>query len=563
MARRYRRPRCGSRRLRCLRAASQAIEIHGLMQAVVDGFADQRMIRDADFAGQIFRAGHLIRETRRRADRRSACAEWARALCLPPRKRRIASARDAFQRQRAVNIGAASSAWVSTCSSVCGFRNSNTSSSGNACCSLSEMSMPLSVAAACSSKLKVRQKRLRSASPQARLMRVPKGACNHQLHAAGLHRRTARRRRWFATAARPAPPRRPVRRRLPASRRLHRARTRLVSKFRSCRLQDLRAASRKRACDSSADRPGASPSQNGTDGGAPCASSTYTRPGAHALDAPRVRAQQEDVAGQALHREILIQRADVAAIRLGCHGVVRVVGNRAAGGDGRQPRAAPAAHATVHLIAMQECSAAPARCRDAFGQHVDDWHRNRRAAGCDKATRCGPARTDSSSSQLSHAAAATICCARISSAFSGISSRSSSPRRMARISAAHSISSSRVVANRRAFGCRAHPVARPAKALQRDRDGARRADLHHQIHRADIDAQFERCRGHHRPQIAVLQPRFGVQPQRSRETAVMRQHRVLRPAARPGHARSRSESRRVLTNTSVVRCARISSAMRS
>jgi hypothetical protein len=33
------------------------------------------------------------------------------------------------------------------------------------------------VAAACSSKLKVRQKRLRSARPQARLMRLPKGEC--------------------------------------------------------------------------------------------------------------------------------------------------------------------------------------------------------------------------------------------------------------------------------------------------------------------------------------------------------------------------------------------------
>ena len=32
-----------------------------------------------------------------------------------------------------------------------------------------------SVAAACSSKLNLRQKRLRSASPQARLMRLPKG----------------------------------------------------------------------------------------------------------------------------------------------------------------------------------------------------------------------------------------------------------------------------------------------------------------------------------------------------------------------------------------------------
>ena len=55
-------------------------------------------------------------------------------------------------------------------------RKSKMSSSGKLCCSPSERRMPSSVAAACSSKSKVRQKRLRSARPQARLMRPPNGA---------------------------------------------------------------------------------------------------------------------------------------------------------------------------------------------------------------------------------------------------------------------------------------------------------------------------------------------------------------------------------------------------
>src|SRR5579862_482163 len=88
----------------------------------------------------------------------------------PPRNRGIASARDAFQRQRAPNIGASNKAVVRTCSTVCGFKNSKTNSSGKACCSVSEILIPLSVAAACSSKLNERQKRFRSASPQARLI---------------------------------------------------------------------------------------------------------------------------------------------------------------------------------------------------------------------------------------------------------------------------------------------------------------------------------------------------------------------------------------------------------
>ena len=96
----------------------------------------------------------------------------------PPEKRSTASARDAFQRQRAPNIGAGSIACVSTSSTVSGCRKRKTTSSGKLCCSASEITMPLSVAAACSSTLKLRQKRLRSARPQARLMRAPSGACS-------------------------------------------------------------------------------------------------------------------------------------------------------------------------------------------------------------------------------------------------------------------------------------------------------------------------------------------------------------------------------------------------
>src|SRR5262249_16071619 len=48
---------------------------------------------------------------------------------------------------------------------------------GNECCVPSEITIASSVAAACNSKLNERQKRFRSAKPQARLIRLPKGAC--------------------------------------------------------------------------------------------------------------------------------------------------------------------------------------------------------------------------------------------------------------------------------------------------------------------------------------------------------------------------------------------------
>ena len=78
-----------------------------------------------------------------------------------------------------------------------------------------------------------------------------------------------------------------------------------------------------------------------------------------------------------------------------------------------------------------------------------------------------------------------------------------------------------------AFRQRADPVPRAADPLQRHGDRARRTDLADQIHGADIDAQFERRGRHHRPQFAVLQALLGLEPQRARKAAVMRQNCIL------------------------------------
>ncbi len=97
------------------------------------------------------------------------------ATFLPPRRRATVSARVTFQRQRTSNIGWSSSACTSTSWARCDGTKPNTVASGKLWGWPSESTMPSSVAAACSSKSKPRQKRLRSASPQARLMRPPSG----------------------------------------------------------------------------------------------------------------------------------------------------------------------------------------------------------------------------------------------------------------------------------------------------------------------------------------------------------------------------------------------------
>ncbi len=254
----------------------------------------------------------------------------------------MASARDAFQRQRAVNMGAASSACVSTSSTVAGRRNSKTISSGNECCSPSEMTMPLSVAAACSSKLNERQKRLRSASPQARLMRAPNGAWMHELHAAAFVEEALGHHAAASVGMAPsaALPGQHVAQR-PAPRPAGRARNPAGS---GSRLRRSPPAAPPLRAKAPRVRPGASPRQNGMAGAAPCASSTRTRP-----DSTR-RMRQDVVPSRNTSPAMLSTakssstRADRGAFRLRHHQVLRGIRNGAAGGDGGQARAAPAAH---------------------------------------------------------------------------------------------------------------------------------------------------------------------------------------------------------------------------
>ena len=75
---------------------------------------------------------------------------------------------------------------------------------GTSATSPSDRMMPSSVAAACSSKLKLWQNFLRSARPHARLTRLPNGACSDELHAAALVEEALERRAFRRSARRRA-----------------------------------------------------------------------------------------------------------------------------------------------------------------------------------------------------------------------------------------------------------------------------------------------------------------------------------------------------------------------
>ncbi len=77
------------------------------------------------------------------------------------------------------------------------------------------------------------------------------------------------------------------------------------------------------------------------------------------------------------------------------------------------------------------------------------------------------------------------------------------------------------------LGDGAQRVTRASHPLQERGDATRRADLNHQVDRADVDPQLQRRRRHQRPHAPLFQAGLGVQPQLAGEAAVVRRHLVL------------------------------------
>ena len=377
--------------------------------------------------------------------------------------------------------------------------------------------MPLSVAAACNSKLKVRQKRLRSASPQARLILRSERRVQDQLHAAGFVEEAlgddgvgrgqgAERRHagldvgdglpggGFVQAEHQAEACATSLTALTARGQFYRSARRFAQPERKRWLRAVRIFHAHFSL-------------------------------AYVPDAPRVRPQQKYVAGQALDREVLIDGADHLALGLDNHGIRRAFRNRAARSDRGEFRAASAAQPVIHLIAMQQRAAAAARSCDAFRKHrhycfvVAQRQIAVRIRGADQIVEFG----------FAPVLARRLCdnllrhdVQRVLRDFDAL-----------QIAAANRVNDRRafdqLVARRReqdAARPRADPMSGAPDTLESDRNRTRRPDLNGQIHGSDIDAQFERRRSHHCAQFAILQPRFGILPKRSRQTSVVRQNGV-------------------------------------
>ncbi len=237
-------------------------------------------------------------------------------------------------------------------------------------------------------------------------------------------------------------------------------------------------------------------------------------------------AELEDVAGQALDREILVHRADKMVLGLELHAIIGVVGDRAAIGDGGQPCAAPAAQQMIDAVVMQQRAAPAAPRREAFAQHRDQ----RVEIGArQRAVRPGAAQ------QGVKLILRPVLCRDFRDDLLGENiERLMGNLQPVELLAAHAVEQRRafdeIVAREReqtALGRAVDGVARAPDALQEGRDRTRRAKLADQLDIADIDAKLQRGGRDERFQLAALEALFGIQALILGEAAVMRGHRVL------------------------------------
>ena len=382
------------------------------------------------------------------------------------------------------------------------------------------------MAAAWSSKSKVAQNRLRSARPKRLVDPAAEGRVHHQLHAAGLVEEPLEDdvvARWAATPSSPSPaarygdqlaggvgaePARVARRGPgpPRARGLRRRRRR-------------RRGARPRARRSVGDllgelgRPARRLPDPERDGGVrPFGVGHPDLALGDPADPPRVGAEEEDVAHHRLDGEVLVDRAHRRVVGLGHDAVVAHLGDGTAAGERGQARPAPGAQDAVDAVAVQIGHALAPTGGDALG---DERHDRRRSRPRSSAAYGAARRTSSKSSSSVHSSAAatsaTICWARMSSGATGWTRGVEPPgaHRGQQRGALHQLVAGHRVED--PLGRAAARVVGAPDPLEEGGDGARRADLAHELDRADVDAELERGGGHQGPQVAGAQAVLGPQ----------------------------------------------------
>ncbi len=231
-------------------------------------------------------------------------------------------------------------------------------------------------------------------------------------------------------------------------------------------------------------------------------------------------AELEDVAGHALDREVLVDRADQLIFRFQDHLVVGGVRNRAARGQRGQPRAAPAAQHVVDRVVMDQGTPPAAARAEARGQHDHDC-----GEVLARQVSVGPgaahqhvevvlrpfARRDLGDDLLRQHVQLTL-----------------GDDKAVELAAADAVQKCRafdqLVPGQReqaALGRAVDRVAGAPDPLEKARDRARRAELADEVDLADVDAELERGGRDQRFERAALEALLGIEPLLLGEAAVV------------------------------------------
>ena len=238
-------------------------------------------------------------------------------------------------------------------------------------------------------------------------------------------------------------------------------------------------------------------------------------------------AEQEDVAGHALHGPIFIHLSDGDAFGLGDDGVLRGLRNGAAAGKRGDARSPPCLHHAMDAVPVQPRALRPPRAaRHTFRVHLD--HGVEFGAG---KLAVGPGPTYPR---------VRLVLRQVLAGGHGDELLREHVERPLRNAGRFQVAGSHAAHQRRALdeliargrkepalGHAAAMVGGAADALQGHREAAGRLELHDQVDRADVDAQLQRGGGDGAAHLAALELLLCREPHGPRHAAVVRNHLVL------------------------------------
>src|SRR5579883_567254 len=244
---------------------------------------------------------------------------------------------------------------------------------------------------------------------------------------------------------------------------------------------------------------------------------------------PRIGSEQEDVAGHAFDGKILVEGTDDVAFRLDDDVVVRSIGDGAAARDSGQPRAAAGSQPSVDAVVVQERAAAPARGRDAVGQHrnhlveipalevfIAEGAPHRRVELVDFPFVLRARRYDLLRENVERRA-------RYGDRIElGAPNCANERRRLEQLVARRDVD--------HAFRLGADPMPGTTDALQCNPDRSRRAQLNDEIDGSDVDAQLQRSGGDDGAQLTAAQRPLYLKARLAGETAVVRHDETVAQA---------------------------------